>query len=50
MDEIQEIPIIWKKPHISSNSYQIKALEQVVDKFVGRYSKKLEIRNIMVDF
>lgn len=50
MEEINEIPIIWRKPHISPHSYQIKAVELAVDKFVGRYSKKLEIRSIMVDF
>ncbi len=50
MEETQEIPIIWRKPHISPNSYQIKTVELAVGKFVSRYSKKLEIRSIMVDF
>jgi hypothetical protein len=50
MDEKQEIPITWKKPHISPNSYQIKNLELAIMKFINRYSKKLELRNVMVDF
>lgn len=50
MDNIQEIPIIWRKPHISPDSYQIKTVTLAVDKFVSRYSKKLEIRQVMVDF
>jgi ribosome-associated translation inhibitor RaiA len=50
MDKQEEIPVIWRKPHISPDSYQIKAVELAVDKFVGRYSKKLEIRSLMVDF
>ncbi len=43
------IPIIWKKPHNSSHLAHIGKLSILLDKFIRRYQKRLQIRSIMID-
>jgi len=50
MNTSQEIPIIWKRPHHSNNVYHVGTLSLLLDAFIKRYSKRLAIRNIMIDF
>ena len=45
----EDIPIIWKKPHKSSDLVHIHALSILLDRFVKRYQKRLDIRSIMID-
>ncbi|OGH08116.1 MAG: hypothetical protein A2W22_01515 [Candidatus Levybacteria bacterium RBG_16_35_11] len=45
----EEIPIIWKKPHNSSNLLQIRTLSILLHQFIKRYRKRLKIQNIMID-
>lgn len=45
----EDIPIIWKKPHKSSDLLHIHALSILLDQFVKRYQKRLDIRSIMID-
>ena len=47
--EQQEIPIIWRKPHNSTNVFHIGTINIFLDRFIKRYRKRLKIRNIMVD-
>ena len=49
MAEMEEIPIIWKKPHNSSNVFHTGTINLLLDQFIKRYRKRLEIRSIMVD-
>ncbi len=46
----EEIPIIWKKPHNSSNLFYIGTINILLDQFIKRYEKRLQIRQIMIDF
>lgn len=50
MKEQQEIPVIWKRPHHSHNLYHVGTLSLLLDAFIKRYRKRLDIRNIMIDF
>jgi len=45
----EEIPIIWKKPHNSSNLLHIRTLSILLHQFIKRYKKRLHIQNIMID-
>lgn len=47
--EQREIPVIWKKPHNSSNVFHIGSINILLDQFIKRYSKRLQIRQIMID-
>ena len=47
--EQEDIPIIWKKPHKSSDLLHIHVLSILLDQFVKRYKKRLAIRSIMID-
>lgn len=49
MTAIEEIPIIWKKPHNSSNVFHTGTINILLDQFIKRYNKRLQIRHIMVD-
>jgi hypothetical protein len=50
MKNIEEgIPIIWKKPHKSTDLLHIHDLSILLDQFIKRYRKRLEIRSIMID-
>ena len=49
MEEMEEIPIIWKKPHNSTNVFHIGTINILLDQFIRRYQKRLDIRSIMVD-
>lgn len=44
-----EIPIIWKKPHNSSNLFHVGTINILLDKFIKRYNKRLQIQHIMID-
>lgn len=44
-----EIPIIWKKPHNSSNLLHIRTLSVLLHQFIKRYRKRLNIQSIMID-
>lgn len=46
---IEEIPIIWKKPHTSSNLVHTGTINILLDQFVKRYEKRLQIKHIMID-
>lgn len=46
---MEEIPIIWKKPHNSSNAFHTGTINILLDQFIKRYRKRLDIRRIMVD-
>ena len=48
-EEQREIPIIWKKPHNSTNVFHIGTINILLDQFIKRYRKRLDIRSIMVD-
>ncbi|OGK25439.1 hypothetical protein A3A46_00670 [Candidatus Roizmanbacteria bacterium RIFCSPLOWO2_01_FULL_37_13] len=43
------IPVIWKKPHNSSNLFHVGTLNILLDQFIKRYRKRLQIRHIMID-
>ena len=47
--EQQEIPIIWTKPHNSINVFHIGTVNILLDKFIKKYRKRLNIRSIMID-
>ncbi len=49
MTDIEEIPIIWKKPHNSTNIYHTGTINILLDQFIKRYRKRLDIRSIVVD-
>lgn len=49
MVDIEEIPIIWKKPHNSTNVFHTGTINILLDQFIKRYSKKLQIQRIMID-
>jgi len=49
MIDIEEIPIVWKKPHNSTNVFHIGTVNIFLDRFIKRYRKRLKIRSIMVD-
>jgi hypothetical protein len=49
MTDINEIPIIWKKPHNSSNLLHTGTINILLDQFIKRYNKRLQIRHIMID-
>jgi len=48
-EEQQEIPIIWRKPHNSSNLFHTGTINILLDHFIKRYEKRLDIRSIMID-
>ncbi len=45
----EEIPIIWKNPHNSSNLLHIRTISILLDQFIKRYRERLKIQNIMID-
>ncbi len=45
----EAIPIIWKRPHNSSNLLHIHNLSILLHQFIKRYRERLEIQNIMID-
>ena len=49
MEDLDEIPIIWKKPHNSSNILHLGTINILLDNFIKRYSERLKIRSIQVD-
>lgn len=49
MGDIEEIPIIWKKPHNSANVFHTGTINILLDKFIKRYRTRLDIRSIMVN-
>ena len=49
MNDIEEIPIIWKKPHNSANVFHIGTINILLDNFIKRYKERLKIRSIMID-
>jgi len=49
MKNIEEIPVIWKKPHNSSNLFHTGTTNILLDRFIKRYSDRLQIRQIMID-
>lgn len=49
MSDTEEIPIIWKKPHNSSNVFHIGTINILLDNFIKRYRERLKMRNIMID-
>lgn len=46
---MEEIAIIWKKPHNKSVAFHVGTINIYLDKLIKRYGKKLQIRQIMVD-
>ncbi len=48
-EEQREIPIIWKLPHNSSNIFHIGTINILLDQFIKRYGKRLQIQHIMVN-
>lgn len=46
---MEEIPVIWKKPHNSSSLFHTGTINILLDRFIKRYRKRLDIRRIMVD-
>ena len=48
-EQQEEIPVIWRKPHNSSNIFHIGTINILLDRFIKRYRKRLKIRNIMID-
>jgi hypothetical protein len=46
---IEEIPVIWKKPHNSSNLFHTGTINILLDQFIKRYGKRLDIQHIMID-
>lgn len=49
MVDIEEIPIIWTKPHNSTNVFHTGTINILLDKFIKKYSKRLNIQSIMID-
>lgn len=49
IDNREEIPVIWKKPHASFNVFHVEALKRLLDQFIKRYRNRLQIRDIMID-
>jgi len=49
MADIEEIPIIWKKPHNSTNVFHTGTINILLDQFIKRYGNRLQIRHIMID-
>lgn len=49
IETTKEIPVIWKKPHDSSNIFHTGTINILLDKFIKRYGKRLDIQSIMVD-
>lgn len=49
MTNIEDIPIIWKKPHNSSNLFHVGTVNILLDKFIKRYEDRLQIEHIMID-
>ena len=49
MNELVNIPVIWKKPHNSSNVYHIEAINVLLDHFIKKYRERLKIQSIMID-
>ncbi len=49
MTDIEEIPIIWKKPHNSSNLFHMGTINILLDQFIKKYRKRLNIQSIMID-
>ena len=49
MNDMEEIPIIWKKPHNSVTIFHTGTLSILLDDFIKRYRERLKIRNIMID-
>ena len=49
MDNMEEIPIIWKKPHNSSTIFHTGTLSVLLDGFIKRYKERLKMRGIMID-
>ena len=49
METEEIIPIIWKKPHNSSNIRHVSTISILLHQFITRYGKRLQIRQIMVD-
>ena len=48
-NDIEDIPVIWKKPHNSSNLVHTGNINILLDQFIKRYGKRLLIRHIMID-
>lgn len=46
---IEDIPVIWKKPHTSSNIFHTGTISILLDKFIKRFKDKLKIQHIMID-
>ncbi len=49
MIDREEIPIIWKKPHNSSNVLHIGTINILLDQFIKRYNNRLQMKHIMID-
>lgn len=49
MSDVEIIPIIWKKPHNSVNLFHVGTLTILLDRFIKRYRKRLQIRHVMID-
>jgi len=45
----EEIPVIWKKPHNSLNLVHTGTINILLDQFIKRYEKRLQIQQIMID-
>ena len=46
---MEEIPIIWKKPHNSINVFHTGTINILLDQFIKRYENRLQIKHIMID-
>lgn len=49
MVDTEVIPVIWKRPHNSSNLFHTGTVNILLDQFIKRYGKRLQIRHIMID-
>ena len=49
MNEVVDIPIIWKKPHNSSNLYHVGTVNILLDHFIKKYRERLKIQSIFID-
>lgn len=49
MIDEEEIPIVWKKPHHSSNILHMGTVNILLDQFIRRYRERLQIQHIMID-
>ena len=49
MTDIEKIPVIWKKPHNSSNIFHIGTINILIDKLIKKYKKRLHIQHVMID-